>query len=371
MKRWLVVGGVVAVGLAVLGLVFREQLIARFIEPTKSEIKTSDVDSSVEVMADELTTPWSIAFLPDGNMLVTERSGRLVKIGEDKTRIPINGVRETSEGGLLGAALSPEYQSDGLVYLYYTTSENNRLTNRIDRYHLDVSSARVTDSKTILSGIPAAPNHNGGAIAFGPDGKLYVTTGDAGSGDLAQDISSLAGKILRLNADGSVPDDNPFANAVWSYGHRNPQGIAWDEEDRLWAVEHGPSYFESGRDELNLIKRGGNYGWPIITGDERKNGMMSPVIQSGEDETWAPSGMAYHDGRLYFAGLRGQSLYRAEIDGDSIIKLDRMLAGEYGRLRAVTVHDSWLYVSTSNRDGRGRPKSDDDKILRINVREVK
>lgn len=314
------------------------------------------------IFAKDLDTPWSMTFLPDGDMLVTERSGKLVRIGEDGKTFDIKGVVETSEGGLLGVTISPDFASNHWLYLYLTTSAGGTLHNRVDRYVL--RDDQLSDQRTILDNIPAADMHDGGGIAFGPDGKLYVTTGDTyNTPGLAQDKDSLAGKILRLNDDGSTPSDNPFHNLVWSYGHRNPQGITWDDKGQMWATEHGPSAAQgSGQDELNLITKGGNYGWPTIHGAETASGMISPVIQSGSNVTWAPSGIAYADGSLFFAGLRGQTLYQAVIGEGNKVTLHEHFSGKYGRLRAVAVHDGVLYFSTSNRDGRGTPKSGDDKI---------
>lgn len=353
-----IIGLIILAGSAVF--IFRQEIIAQFFAPTTSDVSIVDTqDERIETAATNMSTPWSITFLPSGDMLVTEREGKLMRVGENDQSITISGVRETSEGGLLGVALDPDFSANQQLYLYYTTDQSGQLTNQIDRYELDGD--RVKDRTVIIDGIPAASNHNGGAISFGPDRKLYVTTGDAAQEDLAQDTDSLAGKILRLNPNGSIPSDNPFENAVWSYGHRNPQGIAWDDDGQLWSVEHGPSGAASGRDELNKIQKGANYGWPVITGDETREGMIVPIKQSGDEDTWAPAGVAYLDGSLYFAGLRGQSLYRYDISSGELTRsLD-----EYGRLRAVTAHENSLYVSTSNRDGRGSPRSDDDKILRI------
>ena len=329
--------------------------------PNETTVQRDEQRLKVETIAKNLDTPWALAALPDGSLLVTERAGQMRQLGTGGAVKPLPDVVETGEGGLLGLALHPDFSNNHYLYVYYSTDTDGRLTNRIDRYKFQ--RGQLLARRVILENIPAASNHNGGAIKFGPDRKLYVTTGDAGQDNLAQDRASLAGKILRLNDDGSAPADNPFGNLVWSYGHRNPQGIAWDNQKRLWSVEHGPSGLETGRDELNLIEKGANYGWPFITGDEARDGMRSPIAQSGNG-TWAPSGMAYRDGSLYFAGLRGQALYRAEINGDSV-RLTQLLAGEYGRLRAVETVANRLYVTTSNRDGRGSPVDDDDRVLRL------
>ncbi len=221
----------------------------------------------------------------------------------------------------------------------------------------------LLDKEIIIDDIPVASIHNGGRIKFGPDGLLYITTGDASVPDLAQDRDSLAGKILRLKDDGTIPSDNPFPGSpVYSLGHRNPQGLAWDARGRLWVVEHGPS----ATDELNSIKPGANYGWPRIRGDETAPGLESPVLHSGQ-ETWAPSGLAYFGGSLYFAGLRGQSLYQVVIEENERVTLRRQLSGNFGRLRDVAVGpDNLFYLLTSNRDDRGVPTANDDQIIRVN-----
>lgn len=360
----LVVGGILLLILLVIsGALLWPQILRRAMEPTASQL--SDGASSVDeakTVANNLSTPWAIARLPNGDLLVTERSGQLQRIGAKGGVITIEGVRETSEGGLLGLALHPNFSQNQRLYLYSTTDKRGKLTNRVEQYRLEGD--RLNDRQQIISAIPASENHDGGAIAFGPDKKLYVTTGDAGNSASAQDRNSLAGKILRVEDDGSIPRDNPFGNAVWSYGHRNPQGIAWDANDVLWSTEHGPSGIQSGEDELNKIEKGGNYGWPVITGDQVQSGMKSPVAQSGKDETWAPAGLVYTNGSLYFTGLRGQSLYQARISSDgAVVQLTRHLSGTYGRLRALTAHGQYLYISTSNRDGRGSPRSGDDRIV--------
>lgn len=346
-----------------LAYAYRNKAMPWLMRPTESTIQTSEVEEqAIETVASEITTPWTITFLPGDDMLVTERSGQIIRIGHLGKVYPISGVKETSEGGLLGLALHPKFSENNRLYIYQTSQQNNHLTNHVDEYQYRDDT--LTLVRTIIANIPAANNHNGGAIAFGPDGKLYITTGDAAKQDRAQDKFSLAGKILRLNDDGSVPGDNPFGNYTWSYGHRNPQGIAWDDKGVMWSVEHGPSGGQSGRDELNRIERGVNYGWPAITGNEKADDMRSPIAQSGDNETWAPAGLVAHDGVLYFTGLRGQALYKATVKDDSA-ELTRYFSGLYGRLRAITIHNDKLFVGTSNRDGRGTPHELDDRILQI------
>ncbi len=332
---------------------------------SSAEITSNPTDKNpqkdIEIIAENLNIPWEIAFLPDGELLVTERTGNLLKINS-KAIIPIEGVRHIGEGGLLGLALHPKFTENHLIYLYHTTQSGNNITNVVERYRLENN--QVTDKKIILQGIGGAANHDGGRIAFGPDGYLYITTGDAQNEQDSQRTSSLNGKILRIKDDGSIPSDNPFGNAIYSYGHRNPQGLAWDHQGNLWATEHGRSGILSGFDELNKIEKGKNYGWPIIQGEQTKTGMLSPVIQSGATTTWAPSGAAFYNGKIFFSGLRGETLYTYDIANKS---LQTYLKGQLGRIRAVVLGpDNNLYITTSNRDGRGTIKAGDDKIIRVN-----
>lgn len=336
----------------------------------KSEVKSNDDEINLskakfEVVATNLTVPWEIVFLPSGDMLVTQRSGELLRIG-DQTKIiqKIQGVNHVGEGGLLGMALSRNFSEDGLLFLYLTSSENGNITNRVERYRLE--NDKLVEKKILLQGIKGATNHDGGRIAIGQDGYLYIATGDAENQQSSQDKGSLNGKILRITTDGDIPSNNPFGTAIYSLGHRNPQGLAWDIKGNLWASEHGPSGLASGFDEINLINAGSNYGWPLVTGDDSSEGLVSPVIHSGSSDTWAPSGMAYSDGSLYFSGLRGEALYQAKIAQDGSLSLTEHFKGQFGRIRAVVIGpDGNLYFSTSNTDGRGNPDEDDDKIIKV------
>ena len=321
-------------------------------------------------LAQKLEIPWALDFLPDGSIVFTERPGRVRLIDGQEGLLPeplltINEIAHHGEGGLLGIAVHPDFASNHFIYLYYTYEGRQNLANRVVRFRLENKTLRGT--KIILDNIPASSNHNGGRIKFGPDGMLYVTTGDASLADSAQDRDSLAGKILRLTDDGTIPPDNPFPDSpVYSFGHRNPQGLAWDDQDQLWATEHGAK----ATDELNLIEPGKNYGWPTIRGNEQALGLESPIIQSGR-ETWAPSGLAFLDGSLFFAGLRGQSLYQAVIGENEGVTLRRHLNRHFGRLRDVAIGpDNLLYLLTSNRDGRGVPIAADGQIIRINPQKL-
>ncbi len=333
-------------------------------EPTIENGISEDLPLAVS-LAKKLEIPWALDFLPDGSIIFTERPGRIRLIHAQEGLLPeplltIDEVAHRGEGGLLGIAVHPDFTNNHFIYVYYTYQDNNNLANRVVRFRKE--NETFLDKKIIIDNIPAAAIHNGGRIRFGPDGLLYITTGDASSPDSAQDRNSLAGKILRLKDDGTAPLDNPFPGSpVYTFGHRNPQGLAWDAQGRLWATEHG----SNATDELNLIEPGNNYGWPIIRGDEKIRGLEVPVIHSG-GETWAPSGLAFLDGALFFAGLRSQSLYEAVIENKTVI-LRRHLNKNFGRLRDVVVGpDNLLHLLTSNRDGRGIPAADDDQIIRIN-----
>lgn len=356
--------------LVILSYIFRN----KFISPRKIETiqnKTSSTTTATvnkvdrEIIAQNLEIPWEIVFLPTGEILITERPGKLLIIGENNKAIEVEGVKHIGEGGLLGLAIHPDFSKNNLIYLYLTSEQNGKTVNRVERYKL--INSELSDRKVIIDGIQGSIFHDGGRIAFGPDGYLYITTGDAQNTKLVQDKNSLNGKTLRVKDDGSIPQDNPFGNAVYSYGHRNVQGITWDESGNLWATEHGRSGIQSGLDELNFIEKGKNYGWPDIQGDEKRDGMINPIINSGPNETWAPSGMMYFNGSIFFAGLRGETLYEAKINGTNIMSFKKHLQGEYGRLRTVQLgQDGYLYVLTNNTDGRGKVKEGDDKLIKIN-----
>jgi glucose/arabinose dehydrogenase len=364
---------VIGVFLVGLGLAwFMRGWITQYIfAPTTSPLPvvTQQADlpePDVAVVASNLEIPWEVAFLPDGDLLVTERPGRLVRIGQQGATFEIAGVEHVGEGGLQGLALDPSFTENGWLYLYLTTRSDSRLINRIERYRL--AGDQLSDKTLIFDNIPGAQYHDGGRIEFGPDGYLYVAVGDAVQPEWAQDPQNLAGSILRITADGSIPADNPFGNAVWSYGHRNAQGLAWDDQGRLWSTEHGRSGVRSGYDELNLIASGQNYGWPVVEGDANQEGMVAPAAHSGADDTWAPAGMVYWDGSLWFAGLRGASLYEAVInEAGQVTDMKAHFRGDFGRLRAVQLGpDGSFYLTTSNRDGRGPESPGDDKVIRIN-----
>jgi aldose sugar dehydrogenase len=340
------------------------------------------MEPQVEMWVRNLEIPWELVFVDEERALVTERPGRLRLIlngqlqSQPLLTLPTSGL---GEGGLMGLALDPDLAQNGYLYVMYTYRDGGALRNRISRFTWQGD--QVGGEQVLLNSIPGARIHNGGRLGIGPDGKLYATTGDAANPDLAQNSDSLAGKILRMNLDGSVPDDNPSPGSlVYSLGHRNPQGLAWDAETGLlYSTEHGPSG-EFGlccRDELNHIVAGGNYGWPEVTLDADDPRYVDPIMHSGPTNTWAPAGMVVYrgdllrdwHGNILFANLRGRHIRRVVIEGTEeprVVEDELLFDGEYGRIRAVVVGpDGALYVTTSNRDGRGQPAADDDRILRI------
>lgn len=333
----------------------------------------------VTTYAHGLEIPWSIAFAPDGRVFVTERPGRVRVIRDGRLDPdPVVGLdaAHAGEGGLLGLALDPAFPRRPFLYVYYTYRDKE-LHNRVER--LRELDGRFVRDRVLLDGIPGSSIHDGGRIRFGPDGMLYVATGGARRPDLAQDPQSPAGKILRITADGEIPRDNPIAGSpVFSSGHRNVQGLDWHPWTKtLYVTEHGPSG-ERGwccHDEVNVIRPGGNYGWPEVIGDEHrgKSEYVAPLVHSGRD-TWAPSGASFISsgpwkGRFLFANLRGGHLRMLVLsrDGKQVIRQERLVEG-FGRLRDVVEGpDGALYVLTNNRDGRGLPSADDDRILRLEI----
>ena len=356
------IGSVILILAIVLwgGYSMRDLIFPLFFSPQESvgveEGLTLEDIEEPEIVADNLEIPWEVVFLPDGEMLVTERPGRVLLIGEDREEYVIDEVDHIGEGGLLGMEKHPDFEENGYLYIYMTTDDDNR----VDRYLFE--DGQFTRDETIIDNIPVARFHNGGRIKFGPDGHLYITTGDAQDTALSQERDSLAGKILRITDEGEIPEDNPFDTEIYSYGHRNPQGITWDNEGRLWSTEHGPT----ARDELNLIESGKNYGWPIIRGGEEGEGMETPVLQSGEDYTWAPTGVIFWDGSIFFTGLRGSAIYEARLDGEEVDDFLVHFKEDFGRMRAIRQGpDGIFYLLTNNTDGRGTPREGDDKIIKI------
>jgi len=320
--------------------------------------------SVIEIVASKLELPEDLSFLPDGSILFSERPGRLRMINADglllkEPLLKIDEVANQGEGGLLGIAIHPDFATNWYVYLYYNFTRDDVYMNKVVRY--TKTGNRFLDERIILDGIPGSSENNGGKIAFGPDRLLYITTGDASNPALAQDINSLAGKILRLNDDGSIPSQNPFPDSpVFSLGHRNSQGLAWDNKGRLWETEQGVS----GKDEINLIQPGANYGWPVMEGKVNQPGMHEPFTQS-DGKTWDPAGCIITGQYLTFTGLNSQCIWRLDLEVNGS-EPSQFFSGKYGRLRNIIIgHDKYLYLCTNNRDGYGTAVYDDDRILKI------
>jgi len=328
----------------------------------------------IQIAAEKLTVPWAIDISNEGKLYFTERPGTL-RMMEDGKLYPQPIITFSApfisrvEGGLMGIALDPDFSQNHFIYVMHTYEEGNQIYNRVIR--LFEQNNRASIDRVLIDKIPGGLVHNGGRLKIGPDRKLYIATGDAGVSELAQDPASLAGKILRINRDGSIPEDNPFPGSpVYSLGLRNPQGLAWDINNVMYASDHG----STAHDEINIIMPGSNYGWPLVQGDEDSSEIQvrKPLINSG-DETWAPSGISFVNqgpwqGKLLIATLRGVQLLAVTLNknGMEVKGLESWLQGEYGRLRdVVQAADGIIYILTSNRDGRGNPVPSDDRIIRL------
>jgi glucose/arabinose dehydrogenase len=333
-----------------------------------------------ETYAADLDTPWEMDFAADGRLFITQRAGMVTVVdnGTTKTWLALDSVvQEIGESGLTGIVLHPEFAQNGYVYVAYTYAMSKsplKLVNTIVRYKENASKAPQWD-KVILDGVESNYLHTVGSLEFGPDGMLYATIGDNFKPEWAQDLSVLNGKILRMTADGGAPADNPIAGSlIYSYGHRNPQGIAFHPDTKaLWETEHGPSV-EQGccMDEINMIKPGANYGWPLIRGSQQQAGLETSVYHSGDTTTWAPTSGTFltqgeWKGSFLFTGLRGQALYRAVFDpadANKITKVERYLHETFGRLRNVVEGpDGRIFISVSNQDGRGNADFDKDRVI--------
>ena len=339
------------------------------------------VPFKLELVADNLFVPWSLVFTSSDRMLVTERNGnvRVIEKGnlQEKPLYTFSNVSQKMEEGLMGMALHPDYETNKYIYFAYAYPKGNGMAVRVVRF-MDAGTA-LQEEKTIIDNLPAAKYHAGTRIKFGPDRKLYISTGDATQKDKAQDIKALNGKILRLNDDGTIPSGNPFPNSpVFSYGHRNSQGFDWHPVSHvLYETEHGPSLIDgpAGGDEINVIKAGKNYGWPEahheihIDGREDPKVVFTPAV--------APADMTFYDGKLFpqfknnffFAALKGEGIYRvvvSEQNSEVIEKYEKMNDIVVGRVREVVeAPNGEIYFTTSNRDNRGTLQQNDDKVYRL------
>ncbi|MCA1319528.1 PQQ-dependent sugar dehydrogenase [Bacillus tianshenii] len=323
---------------------------------------TNPLEASVETIAEKLDVPWAITKYND-TFFITERNGTIARISDGNlSRESVHldkDVLRYGEGGLLGLALHPDFAANNQAFAYHTYGTKEAVKNRL--VLLKYENGAWKEERALLEDIPGAIYHNGGRIAIGPDNMLYVTVGDATIPEEAQNTESLSGSILRMELDGSIPNDNPFpASYVYSYGHRNPQGLAWDRETgTLYESEHGPS----ARDEINIIEPGKNYGWPVISGSEEEKGMETPLFNSGTI-TWAPSGMSYYNGSLFVANLRGEMIRKFELES----KKEYALVEGFGRMRDVLLDGDTIYAVTNNTDGRGNPIPEDDRLIKITTK---
>jgi len=332
--------------------------------PSTSPAPTPDPDPDeswsdlevVDTVATGLNVPWGIAFLADGSALVSQRDAasivRISTSGDVDELGRVRGLTTGVEAGLMGIAVDPD--DEGVLYAFVTTDRDNRVVR------MSLDGGTLGRPEPILTGIAVGGRHHGGRLLFAPDGHLFVATGDAGNGALAQDRSSLNGKILRITRDGGAADGNPFDNRVWSYGHRNVEGLALDADGRLWASEFG----EKRADELNLIEAGGNYGWPQVEGTGGGEGHIDPQATWPTSEA-SPAGLGITRSTAFLGALQGQCVWAVPLDGERAGEPRRFVEG-HGRIRnAVPAPDGSLWVTTSNTDGRRTPKRGDDRILRV------
>lgn len=344
--------GVYGIGVTILAILVSSCMLG-------PKVHDSEKIASLEVVAENLEVPWSVTKV-DNRFYISERDGTMlqIEVGDIQRQelFLSEEFANPGEGGLLGFILAPDFSETAVAYAYHTYRVNGMMYNRV--IQLKKTEQGWEETTILLDHIPGHSIHNGGRLQIGPDNKLYVTTGDAGGPDASQDLNNLAGKILRMELNGEIPEDNPFSDSyIYSYGHRNPQGLAWNEDGSImYSAEHGPI----GHDEINIIRPGKNYGWPVIMGDEEKEGMEAPLVHSGYS-TWAPSGIVYLEGKLYVAGLRGEQLLAFDFEAESI----EVVVQDIGRIRDVFVHDGEIYIITNNRDGRGAPRATDDRMLKL------
>ena len=374
---YLGLAGILAVGGLGFALFSGED---KAVEDNKNEEKkdmfqqeASEVDEkAVEVLAmddgsinaNHLYIPWTIN-KNGSSFFLSQREGSVIQIDSEFSLVEIQDIEVSEdilhegEGGFLGFTLAPDFDTSKMAYAYHTYQKDDKTLNRIVSMKLEDNTWK--EESILIDGIPGGEKNNGGRIQVGPDGMLYATTGDVGQADNAQNLDSLAGKILRVELNGDVPTGNPFENSyVYSLGHRNPQGLAWDNEGNLYSSEHG----ESGHDEINLIEAGKNYGWPKIQGDEETENMMKPILHSGDD-TWAPSGMAFNNGQLFVASLAGKKIFTYDVASQKVSEF----FGDAGRLRDVMIENDELFTITNNHDNRGKATEKDDRLIQMSLTE--
>lgn len=375
--------GVLFFAVSVYALACSNSAPAGGYENTIFETQDKKTKFRVETVATGLEVPWAFAWLPNKDLIFTERKGRVRIIESGKLRaepiFTVPDVEPSGESGLMDISLHPDFAKNTFAYLAYSYNNDGKRV-KVVRYKL--ANNTFTEPKIIIDNIPGAPNHAGMRARFGPDGKLYITTGDSTDWTLAQKLDSLAGKTLRLNDDGTVPPDNPFVGQkdarpeIWAYGNRNPQGLAWQPgTGMMFQTEHGPSFFEgkgSGGDEVNIVEKGKNLGWPEIHHTEKREGMVAPLLEYSP--ACAPGSGMFYNGSIFpafkdnffFGCLRSARIVRVSLDGSKVVSQENLFDGTFGRIREMEEGpDGYIYFSTSNRDGRGSPSKDDDRIMRI------